>query len=48
MGEFLTNYGFFILVALLMVACHLGHGAHGGHPRKRDNDGDGTTGGHRH
>jgi hypothetical protein len=32
-GEFLSNYGFFIFVALFMVGCHLlhGHGGHGGH-----------------
>jgi len=33
MGEFLSNYGFFILIALLMLVCHLGHGGHGGHGR---------------
>ena len=30
MGEFLQNYGFFILIAILMLACHMGHGRHGG------------------
>jgi hypothetical protein len=32
-AEFLSNYGFFILIAVLMVGCHLlhGHGDHGGH-----------------
>jgi hypothetical protein len=33
MGEFFQNYGFFILVALLMLVCHMGHGGHG---RKHD------------
>ncbi len=31
MIEFLQSYGFFILIAVLMLACHLGHGAHRGH-----------------
>jgi len=30
MSEFLGNYGFFILIALVMVICHLGHGGYGG------------------
>jgi hypothetical protein len=29
MSEFLGSYGFFILIALLMVVCHLGHGRRG-------------------
>jgi len=29
MSEFLQNYGFFILVSVLMLICHLGHGRHG-------------------
>lgn len=37
MSEFLGSYGFFILIALLMVVCHLGHGGHGG---RRDGDSD--------
>ena len=28
MSEFLGNYGFFILIALVMLVCHLGHGGH--------------------
>ena len=39
MGEFLQNYGFFILIALLMVFCHTAHGRHGGRdqdPGKRE------------
>jgi hypothetical protein len=35
MSEFLGNYGFFILIALLMLVCHLGHGGHGGHGERR-------------
>lgn len=38
MSEFLQSYGFFILIAVLMVLCHLGHGGHGGHGRGRDDD----------
>lgn len=34
MSEFLGNYGFFIVIALFMVICHLGHGGHGGHGRR--------------
>lgn len=51
MSEFLGNYGFFILIALLMVICHLGHGGHGGHRRRDDESGRGGSapgGGHRH
>lgn len=43
MGEFFQNYAFFILIAILMLACHLGHGGHGG----RDGD-KGPGGGHQH
>ena len=43
MSEFFGNYGFFILVALLMLTCHLGHGRHGGHGRNKDHA-DGTSG----
>jgi hypothetical protein len=46
MSEFFRDYGFFILVAVLMLFCHLGHGSHGG--RKRDEDGKGPGGGHQH
>ncbi len=49
MGEFLQNYGFFILVAILMLACHMGHGRHG---RREDENSEsgrpGNRGGHRH
>lgn len=53
MSEFLGNYGFFILIALFMVICHLGHGSHGGHGRRRDDDehgkgGSSPGGGHQH
>ena len=50
MSEFLGNYGFFILIALMMFVCHLGHGGHGGHGRRRDGgvDKDTQSGGHRH
>jgi hypothetical protein len=42
MGEFLSEYGFFILIALLMVGCHLlhGHGGHGGHGEREEEDKD--------
>jgi hypothetical protein len=42
MDDFLGNYGFFILIALLMVICHLGHGSHGGH-RRRNEERDGAS-----
>ena len=49
MSEFLGSYGFFIVIALLMVVCHLGHGGHGrrsdDEPGKRDSS---PGGGHRH
>ena len=45
MGEFLQNYGFFILVAVLMVLCHLGHGGHG---RGGEDDEKRGPGGHHH
>ena len=50
MSEFLASYGFFILIAVLMLGCHLlhfgGHGGHGGdHDRDRRPNG---RGGHRH
>lgn len=41
MIEFLQSYGFFILIAVLMVLCHLGHGGHG---RGRDDDRDKRSG----
>lgn len=43
MSEFLRDYGFFILVGILMVACHLGHGGHGRHG-ERDDKGSGGGG----
>lgn len=39
MGEFLSNYGFFILITLFMVGCHLLHG-HGGHGGREEEEGD--------
>jgi hypothetical protein len=52
MGEFLGSYGFFILIALFMVICHLGHAGHGGHGRRRDDErGKGSSSpgsGHQH
>ena len=45
MGEFLQSYGFFILIAILMLFCHLGHGGHG---RGGDDDKDKPSGGHQH
>ena len=27
MSEFLQNYGFFILIAIVMVFCHMAHGS---------------------
>jgi hypothetical protein len=54
-GEFLSNYGFFILIALLMVGCHLlhGHGGHGGRDEeddeaRRKGGGQSGGGGHQH
>ncbi len=52
MSEFFGNYGFFILIALLMVGCHLGHGGHGVHGRRSDDepgqDESPPRGGHQH
>ena len=51
MSEFLGNYGFFILIALFMVICHLGHSRHGDHGRGgqgRDDDKSFRPGGHQH
>ena len=47
MSEFLGNYGFFILITLMMLVCHLGHGRHG---RRKDDskDTDVQSGNHRH
>lgn len=51
MTEFLGNYGFFILIALVMMVCHLGHGGHGGGGRRDDErakGGPSPGGGHQH
>lgn len=53
MSDFLGSYGFFILIALLMLGCHLGHGGHGGHRGHRgrakdERDEEPKTGGHQH
>jgi hypothetical protein len=51
MSEFLGNYGFFILIALFMVICHLGHGGRGGHRRRDEEPGKGGSSpgsGHQH
>lgn len=54
MSEFLQNSGFFILVLLLFLGCHLLHfGGHGGHGRGRDDDREKKdprpgAGGHQH
>jgi hypothetical protein len=52
MSEFFQSYWFFILVAILMLACHLGHGRHGGHGRrgsdKEQSDKEQGGGGHQH
>jgi hypothetical protein len=48
MSEFLGNYGFFILIALFMVVCHLGHGGHGRGGTGRDDDKGPGPGGHQH
>jgi hypothetical protein len=37
-SEFLQSYGFFILVAILMLLCHMGHGGHGRHREDRNKD----------
>ena len=42
MSEFLQSYGFFILIAILMLVCHMGHG--GGDDREERRRG----GGHQH
>ena len=50
MSELLGTYGFFILIAVLMLGCHLlhfgGHGRQGG-DGGRDKPSD-SSGGHRH
>jgi len=45
MFEFLRDYGFFILVAVMMFVCHFGH-RHGG--RGRDDAGKPPGSGHQH
>lgn len=49
-GEFLQSYAFFILIAGLMLLCHLGHGGHGGHGEagRKDDDAGKDDGGNRH
>jgi hypothetical protein len=42
MSEFVQNYGFFILIAIVMVFCHMAHGSHGGKdqdPSQRESGG---------
>ena len=46
MSEFLQNYGFFILIAVLMLLCHLVH--FGGHGGEEGDDERRPSGGHRH
>ena len=49
MSEFLGNYGFFILITLAMLVCHLGHGGHDRHGRKDGReDADEQSSTHRH
>ena len=50
MRQFLQSYGFFILVAILMLICHMGHGGHGRHREDEDSDSGrpADRGGHRH
>ena len=48
MTEFLQNYGFFILVAILMLVCHMGHGGHGHKGRDQSDKGSGSASGHQH
>lgn len=48
MGEFLQNYGFFILVIIMMFACHMGHGGHRGHGGRGRGQDEKPDGGHRH
>ncbi len=47
MNEFIQNYGFFVLIAVLMLVCHLAHGSHGG-PDKEDRDKGPRGSGHQH
>ena len=48
MGEFLSNYGFFILIAVFMLFCHLGHGGHGRRGTGKDGEERPRPGGHQH
>jgi hypothetical protein len=48
MSEFLGSYGFFILIALLMVVCHLGHGGHRGRREGESDDDTPSERGHQH
>ena len=45
MSEFLQSYGFFILIAILMLVCHMGHGGHGGGDDREERR---RGGGHQH
>ncbi len=53
-SEFLASYGFFILVLVLFLGCHLfhfgGHGGHGGHggAADRGEDKGSGAGGYQH
>ena len=38
MSEFLHDYGFFIVIGILMLACHLWHGGHGAHGTRGDDN----------
>jgi hypothetical protein len=46
MSEFFQNYGFFIVIAVLMLLCHLVH--FGGHGDGEDEDRRRPSGGHQH
>ncbi len=48
MTEFLQNYGFFILVAIVMLFCHMGHGGHGHKGRDESDKGSGGESEHQH
>lgn len=46
MSEFFQSYGFFIIIAVLMLACHLFH--FGGHGGGKGDDRRRPSGGHQH
>ena len=54
MGEFLQNYGLYILLAGVFIAMHafgMGCGGHGGHQdgeKRKEEDKPETAGGHQH